>query len=224
MIRQAIINNCFLRIDNADVEPRILNFTNVPDNIGTSKDSRIHENIIYGRAEPIRTWGGSEGRSWTLNLDFMATANVEEEVLKKMYWCEALSYPIYKNGISLGIPVVQFKFGDYLNLLCVCNDVSVVMDGPWELFYLPVGSARPEDFYKPPSDGSPNRSISIANAYRFITTQPTFQKNIEIASRPRGPMRAQVTINLEPLGDAHYTHREVREGKHNKGYAFRSKG
>lgn len=55
---------------------------------------------------------------------------VRQQVLDKMNWCESLVYPIYKEGLSRGLPNLLFVFGDMLSVNVICTDVQSSYPGP----------------------------------------------------------------------------------------------
>ena len=218
-------STCFLRIEtkgpptsgsntpNPDTLTDTLYFTNIPDDIGSSKQANINPTTILGRSETIKTYGSSGGRAWNLNLQFFATdagASWEEDVKKavvdKVNWCESLVYPQYINRLSQGPPLVRFIFGDYLNVLTLCTSVQTSVTGPW----LVQRKNREDD--KVPTRG------------QFLG----FTKNTRVTDGPGGsaeilgdiilPLYATVTLTLEDLGDQSWGHEDVRRGLHNGQY------
>jgi len=161
------LNNCFLRIEGATdklgdgpkpggvgssaVLGNILQFSNLPPELGNSKSASVSPIHILGRSSPLYVYSYSDERAWNLELKFFAdTQNraggaqlleprftdpinkqIREQVLDKLNWCESLIYPIYKEGISRGLPRVTFVFGDMLNVPVICTDVSTSIPGPW---------------------------------------------------------------------------------------------
>ncbi len=141
--------------------PRLLTFQSMPGDLGSSKAANYTPINILGRANPIQIYSNSGQRAWNLELKFFVTelpestearinaafnagdpnasiintANdaVREQVLDKVNWCEALTYPIYVNNLSQGTAQVQFVFGDMINANCVCTDVQSSFPGPWYL-------------------------------------------------------------------------------------------
>lgn len=132
-----------------------LKFQCMPTELGTGKGANYTPVQILGRANPLWIYGYSDGRSWNLELKFFVVdfaANIapgpgadaaaettalnlaaKQQVVDNINWCEALVYPIYRNGISNGPPTVQFVFGNYLNVNCICTDVQTSLPGPWTI-------------------------------------------------------------------------------------------
>jgi len=128
-----------------------LRFQCTPPELGTSKAASYTPVQILGRANPLWIYGYSDERAWSLELKFFVVdfannttpgqsdealtvalhESAREQVVDKVNWCEALVYPIYKNGLSQGPPTVQFVFGNYINVNCICTDVQTSVPGPW---------------------------------------------------------------------------------------------
>jgi hypothetical protein len=147
------LNNCFIQIES-DVPnvpqgvPRTttgfspsskrLDFTNTPPDLGTSKSADLNHIIILGRSEPIKIYGSNGPRQWNLELQFFAEDD-HGVVVDKINWCESLVYPIYQNGLSIGLPILTFVFGRYINVKCVCSQVTTSLPGPWSVVELEPG-------------------------------------------------------------------------------------
>jgi hypothetical protein len=129
-----------------------LKFQSMPPELGTSKSAEFTPVPIIGRANPLWVYGSSGERAWNLELKFFVVSpptNFSEReegaglsvdqvneackiaVTDKINWCEALVYPIIKNGLSQGPPTIQFVFGDLINVNCICTDVQTSYPGPW---------------------------------------------------------------------------------------------
>jgi hypothetical protein len=146
--------NCFLRLD-ADgysgtdgppgAKPRVgeqLDFNSMPPELGSVKSATVAPVPIIGRANPLFVYSHSDERAWNLELKFFAVEDnfknsgddinesVRRQVLDRLNWCESLVYPVYKNGISRGLPTMLFVFGDMLNVKVICTDVSTSVPGP----------------------------------------------------------------------------------------------
>ena len=141
MVRPEQINNCYLAIEEdslfraqaqgAPIDTLI--FTNMPENLGATKSANVASTAILGRSEPIRTFGSSSARAWNLNLDFFCNEDAQRDVVDKINFCESLAYPIFREGISQGLPTILFKFGNYLNVRTICTSVTPNIPGPWEV-------------------------------------------------------------------------------------------
>ena len=130
-----------------------LKFQCMPAELGNGKSASYTPVQILGRANPLWIYGYSDERAWNLELKFFCVdfpTNVDpsvddeaqttalneaarSQVVDQINWCEALVYPVYKNGLSQGPPTVQFVFGDYLNVNCICTDVQTSLPGPWTI-------------------------------------------------------------------------------------------
>ena len=58
---------------------------------------------------------------------------VRVQVADKVNWCEALTYPIYRNNLSQGTAKIQFVFGDMINVNCICTSAQTSYPGPWSI-------------------------------------------------------------------------------------------
>lgn len=182
-------SNAFIQIVDKNSKSRFqtLYFQNTPDELAATKSANINEVTILGRSEPIKTYGSSGPRSWTLELRFFADrpgevsgdSDSKERVIKWTNWCESLVYPIYKNGISYGLPKLLFVFGNILAVNCICSNVSTQWQAPWEL-------AGDED-------------------------------ENELVHDIIGPMQATVTLTLDQINVTPWGHDDVMDGKHNLG-------
>lgn len=198
---QQAMRNCFLRIEstkntrrdtaNQPTPNRLTNtlfFTNMPDDIGTTKTANVTPTTILGRSETIKTYGSSGGRAWNLSLQFFAEdtgyANVRAAVTEKLNWCESLVHPQYVNGLSQGLPIVLFKFGDYLAVRTICTSVQTSLPGPW------LVSAADDRFA--PAIGAQGERLG----------QITL------------PLYGVANLVLEDLGDKSWGHDQVKRGAH----------
>lgn len=218
---QPLLRNCFLHIGSvgalasrsSNVPKTGLNtagdtlwFTNLPENVGTSKQANVTATNILGRSETIKTYGSSQGRAWNLDLHFFAEdpgkGAIRQAVVDKLNWCESLVYPIYANGLSQGIPRVLFKFGDYLSVMTICTSVTTNIAGPWSV-----------------NDTS---NFVIRDGQINLPTGPNdtaFQQNKRGAQETLGdislPLYGTVNLVLEDIGGKSWGHFDVKAGRHN---------
>lgn len=199
---QPLLKNCWIRIESENARSLVrtsnvpasglsfdtLFFTNLPENLGTSKQANVTSTNILGRSETIKTYGSSQGRSWNLDLQFFAEepgkAAIEQAVVSKVNWCESLVYPIYTNGLSHGIPRLLFKFGDYLSVIVICTSVTTNIAGPW--------------------------SVTRSTRARFGNLG-TNESLGDISL----PLYATVNLVLEDIGEKSWGHADVKGGLHN---------
>jgi len=194
---QPLLLECFLRLQlpeaartyvNGDTVGDTLYFTSMPSNIGSGKSTAISSTSVLGKAEPYRTFGASTGRSWSLDLQFFAEEDAKKEVVDKLNWCESLQYPVWHGSDVFGPPIIHFVFGSFLNVNCLCKNVSSTIGGPWDV-------ELAENIVLNPSDPGDKGTFNITY-----------------------PMAATVNIVLDELGDGNIGYAEARRGKHNGGY------
>jgi hypothetical protein len=211
-VPQNELSNCFLLIDsntskrNSGNVPStnsisdILYFTSMPDDIGTSKIANVAQTTILGRTESIKTYGSSGGRAWNLNLQFFAEdtgyAAVKTAVTAKLNWCESLVHTQYVNGLSQGLPILLFQFGDYISVRVICTSVSTSIIGPW-LVDTGTLQSRTTQQVGPPAPTTFGPGGSSERLGDIVL-----------------PLFGTAHLILEDLGDRSWGFDEVRRGKH----------
>jgi len=190
--------NCFIRVEGgAGISALVSNiignnsvgdtliFNSMPPDLGSTKNANINHTQILGRSETIKTYASSGTRAWNLELQFFAENDARKDVVHKINWCESLVYPIYIRGLSHGLPILTFVFGNYLNVRVICSDVTTHLPGPWGLVN-PITE-------KP--------SLGFANFETY--------DSVDV------PLYGMINLTLIQLGDTSFGHFDVRDGLHN---------
>lgn len=131
----------FIRVlgkENKELD--VINFQFMPKSITDQKSAQYQDINIIGRSSPFKSYSSSGPRGITFTLEFMTNPEAEDNsmgpsvIRKYLDRLQALVYPIYENYTVSPPPHCLIHIGDQLEMVGVCNNVSVNYDNqriPW---------------------------------------------------------------------------------------------
>lgn len=139
----APINNCYLKIINADGDKTIY-FNNLPDISDTKSVNYPDENGI-GRSTPFKSFRNSETRSISITAHFFTFKEGDAKAnFEYLRWIQAATYPYESKSTGYTPPpICKLKCGPLLSkdeLCAVLKSYSFKADPqvPWHpVYYLP---------------------------------------------------------------------------------------
>lgn len=129
MATPTFANAFLIDLDNPSIG---VEFQGLPDDWSLEKGANWEDITILGRSEPVKSYGSSGARTFSLTLFFRVTSDPEVDLLPQVRFLEAVNYANYDQGVDRP-PVLLFGWGSWISTRVVSKITSQKFMGPWTL-------------------------------------------------------------------------------------------